>query len=588
MDEKENSRRKSHQPFARRMVQLYAALLYNAHVRGFVEGNIYTGTAKYACVPGLNCYSCPGAVGACPLGALQNALASSGHRAGFYVLGILLLYGVILGRTICGWLCPMGLVQELLYKIPTFKLRKNSVTRVLSRLKYLILAVFVVALPLGYGLKYDLPLPAFCKYICPAGTFEGAVDLLSNPVNEDKFGLLGFLFTGKLTIMVAVGLACVFCFRSFCRFLCPLGAVFGLFNRLNLIGVKVDEGRCNHCGACVRGCPMDVRRVGDHECISCGTCIESCSRRAITLRAGTVILKASGTGADENTPGSAQRQQRRAFRIVQGMALAGLCFALVWFNLLDPAVRSRAASGRADSAQISSAQTDYLQETGAQTEAEPEVRAQTEAEPETGAKAETEPETGAKAEAEPETGVQSDIESKTDVQDAPAQAASAEDADFAKQEENQTAHFASDAPVGSEVGMQLEDFSIECFDGNTFHLKDSLGKVTFINLWATYCAPCVRELDDFDELYQAHPDDIAMIAVHSALVTDDPAAYARDKGWTMPLAVDTPDSLVWNIVGGSSTLPQTIVLNRRGEVIYNETRSITPRMLQELYERGDE
>ena len=76
------------------MIQLYAALLFNAHLKGFIKGDIYTGKTKYACVPGLNCYSCPGAVGACPLGALQNALASSGHRAGFYVLGIIMLYGV--------------------------------------------------------------------------------------------------------------------------------------------------------------------------------------------------------------------------------------------------------------------------------------------------------------------------------------------------------------------------------------------------------------------------------------------------------------------------------------------------------------
>ena len=271
------------------MIQLYAALLFNAHLKGFIKGDIYTGKTKYACVPGLNCYSCPGAVGACPLGALQNALASSGHRAGFYMLGIIMLYGVILGRTICGWLCPMGFVQELLHKIPTFKIRKNAVTRALSRLKYVILAVFVIAIPLWYGLKHDLPMPGFCKYICPAGTAEGAVGLLSNPVNEGKFSLLGILFTNKFTIMVVIGLACIFCYRSFCRFICPLGAIFGLFNRFNLIGVKVDADRCNHCGACVRSCGMDVRRVGDHECIGCGKCMDVCHRKAITIRAGSAL-----------------------------------------------------------------------------------------------------------------------------------------------------------------------------------------------------------------------------------------------------------------------------------------------------------
>ena len=125
----------ANRPTTRRLAQLYCALLYNANLKGFAQGKIYSGNVKMVCVPGLNCYSCPGAVGACPLGALQNAVASSGTRAGTYVLGILLLFGVLLGRTICGWLCPFGMLQELLFKIPTLKLRKNRFTRLLSYLK---------------------------------------------------------------------------------------------------------------------------------------------------------------------------------------------------------------------------------------------------------------------------------------------------------------------------------------------------------------------------------------------------------------------------------------------------------------------
>ena len=139
---------KDHLPTQRRLIQLYAALLYNAHVKGFITGNIYTGKAKAMCLPGFNCYSCPGAVGACPLGALQNALAASGSRTPAYVLGILMLFGLTLGRTICGFLCPVGLMQELLYKIPTPKVKKGRLTRALSWLKYVILAVFVVIIHL--------------------------------------------------------------------------------------------------------------------------------------------------------------------------------------------------------------------------------------------------------------------------------------------------------------------------------------------------------------------------------------------------------------------------------------------------------
>jgi len=280
----------AHRPTTRRLVQLYAALLQNAHLRGFAEGKIYTGPTKAVCVPGLNCYSCPGAVGACPLGALQNAIAASANRPAFYVIGLLLLFGLTLGRVICGWLCPVGLIQELLHKVPTPKMKKSRFTRALSWLKYAVLAVFVLIIPFYYSLQ-KLPLPAFCKYICPAGTLEGAVGLLAHPVNTDKFSMLGQLFTQKFLILTVTLTACVFVYRAFCRFLCPLGAIYGLFARIALLGVRVEESQCSGCGACLRICPMDVRRVGDHECIHCGLCMDACPEKAISIKAGKIVLK---------------------------------------------------------------------------------------------------------------------------------------------------------------------------------------------------------------------------------------------------------------------------------------------------------
>lgn len=279
-----------HRPTTRRLVQLYAALLSNAHLKGFVEGEIYTGPTKAVCVPGLNCYSCPAAVGACPLGALQNAIAASANRPAFYVVGLLLLFGLTLGRVVCGWLCPFGLIQELLHRVPTPKLRKGRATRALSWVKYGVLAVFVVVVPGVYALR-RVPLPAFCKYICPAGTLEGAVGLLANPANADKFPMLGLLFTRKVIILVLTLTACAFIYRAFCRFLCPLGAIYGLFARIALLGVRVDERACTGCGRCVRACPVDVRRVGDRECVQCGLCVDACPERAIAIKAGRITLK---------------------------------------------------------------------------------------------------------------------------------------------------------------------------------------------------------------------------------------------------------------------------------------------------------
>ena len=525
----------AHRPTSRRLVQLYSALLHNAYIKGFIDGRIYTGNAKYACVPGFNCYSCPGAVGSCPLGSIQNALASTGHRAGWYVLGIIMLFGVILGRTICGWLCPLGLIQELLHKIPTPKLKKSRVTRALSWLKYVILAVFVVAIPLWYGLRYQIPLPAFCKYICPAGTFEGAMGHLANPANTSYYSMLGILFTRKFVIMLVIGLACVFCYRSFCRFICPLGAIYGLFNRFNVIGVKVDANRCNHCGACVRHCGMDVRHVSDHECIHCGKCMEVCKQGAISIKAGRITLKAPEMGCAGDAPDEPARR-RKTGRILWGAALAVLCFALVWFNVLDPAVRKD------------------VQQKQATTEATAEP-VETNAPAVTEAPAEAETPAVTEAPAEPE---------------APA-----------------AISFDSDAPVGHEVGQQLPDFTLECYDGSEFHLADARGKIVFINLWATHCTPCIHELPYFSELYAAHEGDIAMIAVHSKLVTADPVAFIADKGFAMPFATDTDDA-VNAIVGGTGTLPQTIVLNRKGEVVYNRIGSVTPEVLASLYDEANQ
>jgi len=290
---------KSHMPTRRRLIQLYSALLYNAHAKGFISGNIYTGVGKYICVPGLNCYSCPGAVGSCPLGALQNAIASTHTTTPAYVLGILILFGLILGRTICGYICPFGLFQELLYKIPSPKIKKNRATRVLSYLKYIVLGVFVIGIPLWYSFKY-LPVPAFCKFICPAGTLEGAVGLLSHPKNKMLLPLLGSLFTQKAIILVFTALCCVFIFRAFCRFICPLGAIYGLFSKVNFIGVKLERESCIDCGKCHAVCKMDIRQVGDHECIHCGECIDSCPTKAISFKAGSIVLRQSEHDNAEN------------------------------------------------------------------------------------------------------------------------------------------------------------------------------------------------------------------------------------------------------------------------------------------------
>jgi polyferredoxin len=271
----------------RRAIQTLSLLLYNADFGNFKTGTVSKSTLKTACVPGLNCYSCPGAVASCPLGALQSALAEG--RLPFLATGVILLFGVTLGRTVCGFLCPFGLLQELLYKIPSYKLPKSAVTRRLTLLKYLFLAVLVIALPLAAFIVQGWGAPFFCEFVCPAGTLEAALPLTL--ADARLRAAAGGLFLWKLGALVAIATLSVFCFRAFCRFVCPLGALYGLVNRYALFGFRFDAAACNNCGACVKNCKMDTLTVNDRECVRCGECVRVCPSKAIAVTFSGVSAK---------------------------------------------------------------------------------------------------------------------------------------------------------------------------------------------------------------------------------------------------------------------------------------------------------
>ena len=329
----------AHGPTKRRLIQLYSALLFNCYIKGYVSGNIFKGVSKNLCTPGLNCYSCPGAVTSCPLGALQNAFSSSNKTVPYYMFGILMLYGIIFGRWICGWLCPFGLLQELLHKIKTPKLKKNRATRVLSFFKYVLLVVFVLILPLIYMTK-DFPLPAFCKYICPAGTVGGALGLLINPNNEGMFAMLGPLFTWKFVLAISIVVASVFIYRIFCRFLCPLGAIYGFFNKFSLLGIKLEKSKCINCGKCISVCEMDIHHVGDHECISCGKCVGVCPTKAIRYGGSKIILPDNEIESAKTEDEKVEIEKRRENRVkllsrITALVLATiLIVSIVCFNFV--------------------------------------------------------------------------------------------------------------------------------------------------------------------------------------------------------------------------------------------------------------
>lgn len=265
-------------------IQALVALLTNSYLLGFIQGKIYRGPLKQLCVPGLNCYSCPGALGSCPVGALQAVLGSRRYQFAYYVAGFLVLVGALVGRFVCGYLCPFGLVQELLHKIPfPKKCRTFRGDRLLRKLKYGILAVFVILLPLFAVDAWGQGQPWFCKLICPAGTLEGGIPLVL--LNSELRQAVGWLYAWKSVILGVTIFLSILIYRPFCKYICPLGAVYALFQRVSVFRYRVDRDKCVNCGACAKVCGMNLNPVeeANHpECIRCGRCKRACPTGAVS------------------------------------------------------------------------------------------------------------------------------------------------------------------------------------------------------------------------------------------------------------------------------------------------------------------
>lgn len=301
----------------------------NSFMIGWIRGTIYQGPIKYVCVPGMNCYSCPGAFGSCPIGAMQAVLDEFDFKKSWvdkatgtyvqaplywvaiYVIGILMVIGALCGRLVCGLLCPFGWVQDLLYKIPVKKIKlprdeasiektKNpgftrfllGLDKYLRWLKYAFLFVMVIFLPLMVK-----AVPWFCKYVCPSGMLLGGIPLMS--MNASLAAAAGDLTALKCSILAAIVILSVFLYRPFCRYICPLGAIYSFFNKVSLYRYGIDDSACNRCkgcSACARACPMGVDPVKDPnslECIRCGTCAATCPKKAI--HPGVKFKTAEGT-----------------------------------------------------------------------------------------------------------------------------------------------------------------------------------------------------------------------------------------------------------------------------------------------------
>ena len=262
--------------------QILYTIVTNGYAYGFLGGKIYKGPLKYACVPGLNCYSCPGAVASCPLGALQNALNKRNFEVPFAVLGFFFIFGSLFGRLVCGWLCPFGLVQDLLHKIPLFMKRKQLPKHHILKYGKYVTLVGLVLIGSAFLFTGFAKIPAFCKFLCPSGTLFGAIPLLST--NKMLQGQIGGLFFWKLAVLIAIVLLSIKVYRPFCQYLCPLGAIYGWFNKFSLVQIRWEKDACISCGKCQEACPVNLspEQISvSAECIRCGKCVDACSANCL-------------------------------------------------------------------------------------------------------------------------------------------------------------------------------------------------------------------------------------------------------------------------------------------------------------------
>lgn len=302
----------------RRLSQLVALLALNPYFLYFSSRSVYQGILKGVCVPGLNCYACPLTVFACPIGSLQHSFALlSGRVKGYlargfgvllYVLGSVGLVGAVVGRMPCGWICPFGFLQDLLYKVPVPKLR---LPRDVRWGRYVFLLGLVVLVPL-------LTAESWFSRLCPAGALEGGL-LFKVAPPRDPLPPTGWFFWLKMGILAFFLLWFVFSKRPFCRAVCPLGALLGACNRFSLYRLRVDEELCDRCGKCRRVCPVDIDIFEDPDspdCIRCLECREACPRGAIAggFRESTCDLPRGRSASQSRVRGPDPSAHGRAIR----------------------------------------------------------------------------------------------------------------------------------------------------------------------------------------------------------------------------------------------------------------------------------
>jgi len=239
------------------------------------------------CYPFFYCHACPAATSACPLRAIEVGLFRGNFKWKLitYPLVIIGTVGVLTGRAVCGWACPIGLLQrttgavprKLKSKFPFIKkIGQSKYEHYFRYTKYIILISLVIITPILIGFLFT--------DICPVGVLVGSIPTLI--LNPGLFVPNSFFYIA-LVIFVLFFVLIFLVERGWCRYFCPVGALLAPFNKISFLHIEVNKKECIHCNACSDICPMgiDVPNMNrDPECILCGKCVDVCPKHLISFR----------------------------------------------------------------------------------------------------------------------------------------------------------------------------------------------------------------------------------------------------------------------------------------------------------------
>jgi len=255
----------------RRVVQSISLVLLNT--------NFWSIGSEKFCLPIMNCEACVFAWLGCPIGMMGARISFMAFP--LLVVGVVILLGFLFGRFLCGWVCPMGFLSDLLYKIPS---PKFGLPRFTTWAKYGFLLITVVAAAFVLGTESRL---FYCRF-CPTATLQVVLPAMITG-QESSFDVGRVLRFSVLTgvVLLAVGHQ-----RGFCKVMCPVGALVAITNKMSRFAIRLNGPKCVACGKCDANCPMTVPVSGsaktgrlvnrDTECIGCLSCEGVCPTGAIT------------------------------------------------------------------------------------------------------------------------------------------------------------------------------------------------------------------------------------------------------------------------------------------------------------------